>query len=203
MPADTQWRQGWYTLAHHVASHNFGPRPQSSEIDLVVIHSISLPPGAYGGPEVQALFTNTLDWDAHPYFAQIRGMAVSSHFFIRRNGDLIQFVSCDDRAWHAGRSHYRGRDDCNNDSIGIELEGLDGQSFDTAQYETLSDVTAAIAQHYPIEHIAGHEHIAPGRKQDPGSGFDWRFLQASLAWPDRCFPKNIFLEDFGEKNFPH
>ena len=193
MPADTLWQHGWYTLAHPVASPNFGLRPQSSEIDLVVIHSISLPPGEYGGPEVQALFTNTLDWDAHPYFAQIRGMEVSSHFFIRRNGDLIQFVSCDDRAWHAGRSHYRGRDDCNNDSIGIELEGLEGQAFDTAQYETLREVTIAIAQRYPIEHIAGHEHIAPGRKQDPGSGFDWRFLQASLAWPDRCFPKNIFL----------
>jgi AmpD protein len=193
MPADTLWRDGWYTLAHPVASPNFGLRPQSSEIDLVVIHSISLPPGEYGGPEVQALFTNSLDWDAHPYFAQIRGMEVSSHFFIRRNGDLIQFVSCDDRAWHAGRSHYRGRDDCNNDSIGIELEGLEGQAFDTAQYETLREVTVAIAQRYPIEHIAGHEHIAPGRKQDPGSGFDWRLLQASLAWPDRCFPKNIFL----------
>lgn len=193
MPANTLWRDGWYRLAHPVASPNFGLRPQSSEIDLVVIHSISLPPGEYGGPEVQALFTNSLDWDAHPYFAQIRGMEVSSHFFIRRNGDLIQFVSCDDRAWHAGRSHYRGRDDCNNDSIGIELEGLEGQVFDTAQYETLREVTIAIAQRYPIEHIAGHEHIAPGRKQDPGSGFDWRFLQASLAWPDRCFPKNIFL----------
>ena len=94
MPADTLWQHGWYTLAHPMASPNFGLRPQSSEIDLVVIHSISLPPGEYGGPEVQALFTNTLDWDAHPYFAQIRGMEVSSHFFIRRNGDLIQFVSC-------------------------------------------------------------------------------------------------------------
>ncbi len=199
MPADTLWRQGWYTFAHPVASPNFGPRPKKSEIDLVVIHSISLPPGEYGGPEVQALFTNTLDWDAHPYFAQIRGIEVSAHFFIRRNGDLIQFVSCDDRAWHAGRSHYRGRDDCNNDSIGIELEGLEGRAFETAQYETLSDLTAAIAQHYPIAHIAGHEHIAAGRKQDPGSGFDWQLLQASLAWPDRYFPKSVFLSHSNEK----
>jgi len=142
-----------------------------------------------------------LDWDAHPYFAQIRGMEVSAHFFIRRNGDLIQFVSCDDRAWHAGRSHYRGRDDCNNDSIGIELEGLEGRAFETAQYETLSDLTAAIAQHYPIAHIAGHEHIAAGRKQDPGPGFDWQLLQASLAWPDRYFPKSVFLSHSNEKKY--
>ena len=199
MSAHSLWQQGWYALAQHVASPNFGPRPKGSEVDLVVIHAISLPPGKYGGPEVQALFTNTLDWDAHPYFAQIRGMEVSAHFFIRRHGELMQFVSCDDRAWHAGRSHYRGRDDCNNDSIGIELEGLDGQKFTPSQYETLRDLTAAIAQHYPIAHIAGHEHIAPGRKQDPGSGFDWHFFQADLAWPDRCFPENIFLSQRDEK----
>ncbi len=199
MPSTPLWREGWYSFAQHVASPNFGPRPQRSEVDLVVIHAISLPPGVYGGPEVQALFTNTLDWDAHPYFSQIRGMTVSAHFFIRRRGELIQFVSCDDRAWHAGRSSYRGRDDCNNDSVGIELEGLDGQEFSAAQYETLCDLTAAIAQHYPIAHIAGHEHIAPGRKQDPGSGFDWRFLQTSLAWPDTCFPKNTFLSKRIEK----
>jgi AmpD protein len=199
MPANTLWRQGWYSFAQHLASPNFGPRPEASEVDLVVIHAISLPPGEYGGPQVNALFTNTLDWDAHPYFAKIRGMEVSAHFFIRRNGDLTQFVSCDDRAWHAGRSHYRGRDDCNNDSIGIELEGLDGHDFAPEQYETLGDLTAAIAQHYPIAHIAGHEHIAPGRKQDPGAGFDWRFLQAYLAWPDRCFPKKIFPSNPDEK----
>jgi AmpD protein len=199
--AEPLWRNGWYQFAHHTPSPNFGPRPEGVQIDLVVIHSISLPPGVFGGPEVQALFTNTLDWDAHPYFAQIRGMEVSAHFFIRRNGDLIQFVSCDDRAWHAGRSHYRGRDDCNNDSIGIELEGLEGRAFETAQYETLSDLTAAIAQHYPIAHIAGHEHIAAGRKQDPGPGFDWQLLQASLAWPDRYFPKSVFLSHSNEKKY--
>lgn len=160
-------------------------------MDLVVLHSISLPPGQYGGPEVQALFTNTLDWDAHPYFAQIRGMEVSAHFFIRRNGDLIQFVSCDDRAWHAGASHYRGRDDCNSHSVGIELEGLEGHTFEAAQYDTLCSVTAAIAQHYPVTHIAGHEHVAPGRKQDPGAGFDWCVFQRSLGWPAQCFPEKI------------
>lgn len=199
MSTDAQWQQGWYALAQQVTSPNFGPRPKGSEVDLVVIHAISLPPGEYGGPEVQALFTNCLDWEAHPYFAQIRGMQVSAHFFIRRDGALIQFVSCDDRAWHAGRSHYRGRDDCNNDSVGIELGGLDGQEFTPLQYEALSRLTAAIAQHYPIAHIAGHEHIAPGRKQDPGAGFDWHFFQATLAWPDRCFPENIFLSKSDEK----
>lgn len=199
LTADTLWHQGWYQFAQHIHSPNFGPRPPGAEVDLVVVHAISLPPGQYGGPEVQALFTNTLDWDAHPYFAQIRGMEVSAHFFIRRNGDLVQFVSCDDRAWHAGRSHYRGRDDCNNDSIGIELEGLDGLRFEEPQYETLGHLTTAIAQHYPIAHIAGHEHVAPGRKQDPGVGFEWRFLQQYLGWPDGCFPENIFLSPTEEK----
>lgn len=197
---ETPWHQGWYQFAQHIHSPNFGPRPPGAEVDLVVVHAISLPPGQYGGCEVQALFTNTLDWDAHPYFAQIRGIEVSAHFFVRRNGEIVQFVSCNDRAWHAGRSHYRGRDDCNNDSIGIELEGLDGENFEASQYASLAQLTQAIAQHYPIAHIAGHEHVAPGRKQDPGSGFDWRFLQQSLAWPDRYFPENIFLSSTDKKN---
>ena len=193
------WRQGWFQDAQHIHSPNFGPRPLGTEVDLVVIHAISLPPGEYGGPQVAELFTNTLDWDAHPYFGQIRGMEVSAHFFIRRHGELIQFVSCDDRAWHAGRSHYRGRDDCNNDSIGIELEGLDGQTFEPAQYEALGKLIQAISEHYPIAHMAGHEHVAPGRKEDPGPGFDWRFLQQRLGWSDRCFPENIFLSSNLEK----
>lgn len=154
----------------------------------MVLHSISLPPGQYGGPEVQALFTNTLDWDAHPYFQQIRGLQVSAHFFIRRGGELLQFVSCDDRAWHAGVSSYRGREQCNDDSIGIELEGLEGQAFEPAQYETLASLCTSLAIQYPIEHVAGHEHIAPGRKKDPGEGFLWARLQHSLGWPSRYFP---------------
>jgi AmpD protein len=127
--ADPLWDQGWYRFAHRVASPNFGPRPAAAAIDLVVVHSISLPPGVYGGDEVERLFTNSLDWDAHPYFQEIRGMQVSAHFFIRRDGALWQFVSCDDRAWHAGRSEYRGRANCNDDSVGIELEGLEGGPF--------------------------------------------------------------------------
>ena len=182
------WRDGWYSFAKQTPSPNFGPRPAHTSIDLMVVHSISLPPGQYGGPEIEALFTNTLDWDAHPYFQQIRGAEVSAHFVIRRDGALIQFVSCDDRAWHAGRSQFQGRDNCNDFSVGIELEGLEGQLFEDAQYETLSSLCAAIAQHYRVHHIAGHEHIAPMRKQDPGAGFDWLFLQQSLGWPDQSFP---------------
>ena len=182
------WDQGWYAPAQRLDSPNFGPRPAGACIDLLVIHSISLPPGQYGGQEVQALFSNQLDWDAHPYFSQIRGLQVSSHFYIRRDGSLWQFVSADDRAWHAGQSEYRGRPQCNDDSIGIELEGLEGDVFEDAQYEQLSQLCLALHQHYPIAHIAGHEHIAPGRKHDPGVGFDWMRLKASVKLPNQCFP---------------
>jgi N-acetyl-anhydromuramoyl-L-alanine amidase len=187
--APALWQGGWYRFARKLASPNFGTRPAGALVDLVVLHSISLPPGRYGGDEVQRLFSNTLDWDAHPYFKSIEGLTVSAHFYIARNGELWQFVSCEERAWHAGASHYRGRGDCNDDSVGIELEGLEGGPFETAQYEALSGLCAAVAQQYPIEHIAGHEHIAPGRKQDPGEGFDWARLRRSLAWPACCFPR--------------
>lgn len=186
--APSLWRGGWYRFARQLASSNFGARPPGAQVDLIVVHSISLPPGVYGGDEVQRLFTNTLDWNAHPYFKGIEGMKVSSHFYIRRNGELWQFVSCDDRAWHAGASHYRGRGECNDDSVGIELEGLEGGRFEPEQYEALAGLCAAIAQRYPVAHIAGHEHIAPGRKRDPGEGFDWGLLRASLAWPGESFP---------------
>lgn len=186
--SDPLWQGGWYRFARHQPSPNFGPRPAGAKVDLIVLHSISLPPGQYGGDEVLALFDNRLDWDAHPYFAQIRGLQVSAHFYIRRQGELWQFVDCDARAWHAGRSHWRGRDECNDDSIGIELEGIEGGPFEAAQYDSLISLCAAIAQRQPIHHVAGHEHVAPGRKQDPGPGFDWRALQRGLAWPGSCFP---------------
>jgi AmpD protein len=157
-------------------------------VDLIVVHSISLPPGQFGQGHVQQLFTNQLDWDAHPYFQSLRGLQVSAHFFITRTGELWQFVSVNDRAWHAGASTYRGRSNCNNDSIGIELEGLEGVNFESAQYDSLTAVCAALLQLCPVAHIAGHEHIAPGRKQDPGAGFDWPQLQASLGLPDSFFP---------------
>jgi len=182
------WHDGWLRRARAVPSPNFGPRPAGARIDLLVLHSISLPPGRYGGPEVELLFGNQLDWDAHPYFQTIRGLQVSSHFLIRRDGELVQFVSCDERAWHAGRSRWRGRDNCNDDSIGIELEGLEGDCFEPAQYQALAALCAEIARHYPIGHVAGHEHIAPGRKRDPGPGFDWTHLQRVTGWPDERFP---------------
>ena len=182
------WQDGWYRYARVLASPNFGPRPAGAPVDLLVIHSISLPPGEFGNGHVQQLFTNHLDWDAHPYFQGLRGLQVSAHFFIARDGALWQFVACGDRAWHAGASAYRGRNQCNDDSIGIELEGLEGNPFEAPQYETLAGLCAALLQAWPIEHIAGHEHIAPGRKLDPGPGFDWFLLQNSLALPDRYFP---------------
>lgn len=183
----TLWQDGWYRFARRLDSPNFNARPAGAQVDLIVVHSISLPPGVYGGDEVQRLFTNTLDWDAHPYFQGIRGIQVSAHFFVRRDGALWQFVSCDDRAWHAGASQWRGRAGCNDDSIGIELEGLEGETFEPAQYEALAALCAALGQHYPIRHVAGHEHIAPGRKQDPGPGFEWRTLRRDLGWPAEWF----------------
>ena len=187
--AASLWDAGWYRFARKLASPNFGPRPEGAAVDLVVVHSISLPPGVYGGDEVQRLFTNTLDWDAHPYFKTIAGMQVSAHFYIRRDGALWQFVSCDERAWHAGPSSWRGRANCTDDSVGIELEGLEGGDFEPEQYEALASVCAALAQRYPIRHVAGHEHIAPGRKNDPGAGFDWPLLRRNLGWPAGWFPQ--------------
>ncbi len=188
---DGLWQDGWYRFARRLDSPNFGPRPPAARIDLIVLHSISLPPGRYGGDEVQRLFTNRLDWDAHPYFGTLRGLEVSAHFYVRRNGELWQFVSGDARAWHAGASSWRGRANCNDDSIGIELEGLEGERFEAAQYETLASLCPAIAQRYPIAHIAGHEHIAPGRKLDPGPGFDWPLLGETLGWDAAMFPARV------------
>ena len=144
-----QWQNGWCQAAEKCVSPNHGARPAQAQIDLIVVHSISLPPGEYGTQAVQQLFTNQLDWDAHPYFQSIRGLEVSAHFFIERQGKVWQFVSCDDRAWHAGASHYRGRGNCNDDSIGIELEGLEGETFEAAQYDSLTQLCQALKQQYP------------------------------------------------------
>lgn len=190
-PSAQAWAGGWLASARRCPSPNHGPRPAGACVDLIVLHSISLPPGVYGGPEVEQLFTNTLDWDAHPYFDQIRGMEVSTHFFIRRDGELVQFVDADARAWHAGASRWRGRENCNDDSIGIELEGLEGEPFEAAQYATLCRLCRLLQARYPVAHIAGHEHIAPGRKQDPGAGFDWARLQRDLAWSSAYFPEDV------------
>lgn len=175
---------GWMTGARWVPSPNCGPRPPGCEPELLVIHNISLPPGEFGNDCIEQLFTNCLDWSAHPYFEGIRGMEVSAHLLIRRDGELVQFVSCDERAWHAGQSCYEGRDNCNDFSIGIELEGTDELPYTDSQYATLAVVTAALIRSYPgldPERIAGHSDIAPGRKTDPGQAFDWRRYHAVLG----------------------
>jgi AmpD protein len=134
---------------------------------------------------------NQLDWDAHPYFQQIRGLEVSAHFLVRRDAGVMQFVSCDARAWHAGKSSWKGRSDCNEFSIGIELEGLEGERFESSQYAALAHLIAALSQRYPITAIAGHEHVAPGRKNDPGAGFDWPLLRSLLGPGAAAFPDTV------------
>lgn len=178
---------GWLDGARHIASPNFGPRPPGTSIDLALIHSISLPPGEYDGDAIERLFTNRLDWDEHPYYARIRGLEVSSHFVIRRDGEALQFVSCADRAWHAGASSWNGRANCNDYAIGIELEGLEGEAFEPAQYAVLTTLLRRLAQRYALRGVVGHEHVAPGRKQDPGAGFDWAALRLRLDWPHVLF----------------
>jgi AmpD protein len=185
------WVDGWWRHARRCASPNFGARPAGTEIDMAVLHSISLPPGVYGGDAIERLFTNRLDCAAHPYFESLRGVQVSAHFVIHRQGQVRQFVSCDDRAWHAGRSSWRGRDDCNDFSIGIELEGLEGECFEPAQYRSAAMLLRSLRSRYPIRAVVGHEHVAPGRKADPGSGFDWAGLRRQLGWSDRCFPAGV------------
>ncbi len=152
-------------------------------VELVVLHSISLPPGDYRGHAVQQLFTNCLDCDAHPYYERLRGLQVSAHFLLRRSGVLLQFVDVGRRAWHAGASSWRGRDNCNDWSVGIELEGLEGEPFEPVQYTVLRPLLAALARRLPLREVVGHEHIAPGRKADPGAGFDWDFLSQHPDWP--------------------
>jgi len=174
------WRGGWWSAARHCPSPNCGPRPPATEVTLAVVHSISLPPGEYGGDAVERLFTNRLDWDAHPYFQSIRGLQVSAHFFVRRDGALLQFVSVDDRAWHAGVSRWRGREGCNDWSLGVELEGLEGEAFEPPQMATLASLLRAARRRWPIAEVVGHEHVAPGRKHDPGAGFDWHALRRAL-----------------------
>jgi AmpD protein len=187
----TVWHDGWLARARRCESPNFGPRPEGAVVDLALIHSISLPPGEYGGDAIERLFTNRLDWDAHPYYEQIRGLQVSAHFLLRRDGELLQFVSCDARAWHAGPSAWQGRANCNDYSIGIELEGLEGAPFEAAQYDALAALIAEVAQRYPIAAVAGHEHVAPGRKRDPGAGFDWLRLIALTAATAPYFPEEV------------
>ena len=170
--------------ADYIPSPNMDDRPEGADINLLVIHSISLPPGEYGGNYIAQLFTNSLQANAHPYFQQIHQLEVSAHVLIKRDGSLIQFVPFNKRAWHAGKSCYQGNECCNDFSIGIELEGTDTDPFESKQYESLVELVKSLCQQYPsitTQRIAGHSDIAPGRKTDPGSGFDWDKLSTLLA----------------------
>lgn len=165
--------QGIVEEAKFIPSPNFDARGPDSTIDLIVIHNISLPPQQYGGPGVEELFTNRLNPEEHPYYREIYQRKVSAHFFIRRSGELIQFVSCLNRAWHAGVSSWKGKERCNDFSIGIELEGSDFDAFEPVQYEQLNSLIHCLKQAYPITAVTGHSDIAPGRKTDPGPFFEW------------------------------
>ncbi len=170
-------KTGFLKAAKVTTSPNFDERPANTIINMIVIHNISLPPNQYGGDGIVQLFTNRLDPNEHPYYAEVYTRKVSAHFLIRRDGEVIQFVSCLDRAWHAGVSSWQGRERCNDFSIGIELEGSDFEAFEPKQYQTLIALVKKLKQAYPIEHIVGHSDIAPGRKTDPGPFFDWSQLE--------------------------
>jgi len=177
-------QRGWLVGARHVPSPNYDDRPEGEDVSLVVIHGMSLPPGEYGGAWIDALFTNSLDVNAHPFFAEIAGLKVSSHFLIRRDGELVQYVSLDKRAWHAGHSCFEGRLRCNDFSVGIELEGCGDELYEEAQYRQLATLLTWLMRRYPAisaRRIVGHCDIAPGRKTDPGEAFDWARLVRDIG----------------------
>jgi AmpD protein len=181
--AVAEWRldeAGWLQSVRRQCSPNCDERPPGTVISMAVVHAISLPPGEFGGDGVERLFANRLDPDTHPYYREIQDLRVSAHFFIRRDGEIIQFVACRQRAWHAGASQWQGRERCNDFSIGIELEGCDNLSFTDAEYAVLGRLLRTLAASYPIRDIVGHADIAPGRKTDPGPCFDWARLQRSI-----------------------
>lgn len=180
---DVDAATGALVPARRCPSPNRDARPAGSAPRLVVLHSISLPPGCFGGPEIEQLFTNRLDWDSHPYFNEIRGFEVSAHLLIRRDASVVQFVPFTERAWHAGESTFRGSCRCNDFSIGIELEGCDELAYGDAQYEALAALIGALRARYPAieaDAVTGHSDIAPGRKTDPGPAFDWSKLRSML-----------------------
>jgi N-acetyl-anhydromuramoyl-L-alanine amidase len=172
---------GWLNGARRVLSPNSDARPPGTDVSLLVLHAISLPRGEYGGDAIERLFTNRLDAAAHPSFAELAGLRVSSHFLLRRDGELLQFVPLGARAWHAGVSRWRGRERCNDFSVGIELEGADDDEFEDAQYVGLARLVRNLQSRLPLRDIAGHSDIAPGRKTDPGARFDWSRLLSGLA----------------------
>lgn len=172
-------KDGWLSDVKHVPSPHYDERPEEEPPSLLVVHNISLPPGEFGGPFIDALFTGTLDPQAHPYFADIAQLRVSAHCLIRRDGEIIQYVPFDKRAWHAGVSLYQGRERCNDFSIGIELEGTDTLAYTEAQYQQLAILTSLLIEQYPqiAQHMTGHSNIAPIRKTDPGPAFDWGYFR--------------------------
>ena len=172
---------GWLEGARRVVSPNQDARPASEVVSMLLLHSISLPPGEFGGPGIEDLFSNCLDCDAHPAFGQLRGVSVSAHFLIRRDGEVVQFVSTGARAWHAGVSRWRGREQCNDFSIGVELEGVDDAPFADAQYEVLGGLVRALRVRLSLTDLAAHSDVAPTRKTDPGLHFDWPRLLVSLS----------------------
>ena len=178
--------RGWLEPSEQVAlrpSPNFNERPSDTDISLLVIHNITLPPGQFGTPYITDLFLNQLDLSADPWFVNVEGLKVSAHFVIDRLGFITQFVSCDDRAWHAGASSFEGRGQCNDFSIGIELEGTDDLPFEAVQYDRLAALTQCLRARYPLTAATGHSDIAPGRKTDPGPFFDWSRFKALAQWP--------------------
>ena len=178
--------QGWLALSADVTlrpSPNFNERPSDTAVSLLVVHNITLPPGQFGTPYITDLFLNQLDISADPWFVNVDGLKVSAHFVINRLGHITQFVSCDDRAWHAGASSFEGREQCNDFSIGIELEGTDDVPFEAVQYERLAALTDCLRGRYPLTAATGHSDIAPGRKTDPGPCFDWSHFSALAQWP--------------------
>lgn len=175
---------GWLPRARHCRSPNCNPRPPGTQVSLLVIHNISLPPGVFGGGHIDNFFCNRLDDQAHPYFAHLRGVEVSAHFLIRRSGELVQYVSVDERAWHAGTSIFCGQENCNDFSIGVELEGTDVRPFTKKQYRRLIALSALLMRIFPgitLARIVGHSDIAPGRKTDPGPAFNWMQFRTALA----------------------
>lgn len=179
---------GWVPAARRVPSPNFDERPAGMPVDLVVLHNISLPPGQFGSGDVEAFFQNRLDASRHPFFETIRDVRVSAHFFVTRFGELVQFVACTQRAWHAGQSDFFGRQRCNDFSIGIEIEGCDDLPFTPAQYHTVAGLVRALRAAYPVRAVAGHSDIAPGRKTDPGPHFDWQRFAREAAVPSGELP---------------
>lgn len=173
--------EGWLDTARHVPSLNCDGRPPGAPIDTLIVHYISLPPEHFSGDAIQRFFTNRLDPAGHPYFAHLRDVRVSAHFLLRRHGELLQFVSCQQRAWHAGSSRLLDRERCNDFSIGIELEGSSARPFTRSQYRRLAALIATLARRYPLHFIAGHSDVAPGRKEDPGPFFDWTALRPALS----------------------